>query len=151
MKKQSGFTLIELMIVVAIVAILAAIALPAYKTYTDRAKFSEVIAAISPAKTAIEICVQTSSTNAEIMDKSTGCGVRAATALITGVQNQQYVAVPTSASVTTAGVITVTSKNIGGTALTYTLSASPALSTTTKPGDQVNWVQGGGCKAAGLC
>ena len=58
MKKQSGFTLIELMIVVAIVAILAAIALPAYQTYTKRAKFSEVIAAVGPAKTAVEVCVQ---------------------------------------------------------------------------------------------
>ena len=46
MKRQSGFTLIELMIVVAIVAILAAIALPAYQSYTKRAKFSEVIAAV---------------------------------------------------------------------------------------------------------
>lgn len=43
MKRQSGFTLIELMIVVAIVAILAAIALPAYQSYTKKAKFSEVI------------------------------------------------------------------------------------------------------------
>ena len=58
MKRQSGFTLIELMIVVAIVAILAAIALPAYQTYTLRAKFSEVIAAAGPAKTAFEVCAQ---------------------------------------------------------------------------------------------
>ena len=49
MKKQQGFTLIELMIVVAIVAILAAVALPAYQTYTKRAKFSEVIAATGAA------------------------------------------------------------------------------------------------------
>ncbi|MGL5500067.1 MAG: pilin, partial [Plesiomonas shigelloides] len=99
MKKQSGFTLIELMIVVAIVAILAAVALPAYQTYTLRAKYSEVIAAAGPAKTAVEVCVQTSSTNAEIMNATTGCGARAAAALISGVQNQQYVALPTSASV----------------------------------------------------
>lgn len=64
MKKYSsfasqGFTLIELMIVVAIVAILAAIALPAYQTYTKKAKFTEVIAATGPIKTAIDICVQT--------------------------------------------------------------------------------------------
>ena len=58
MKKQSGFTLIELMIVVAIVAILAAVAMPAYQTYTKRAKFAEVVAASGPAKTAIEVCIQ---------------------------------------------------------------------------------------------
>ena len=54
MKKiQKGFTLIELMIVVAIIGILAAIALPAYQDYTIRAKMSEVITALSPAKTAV--------------------------------------------------------------------------------------------------
>ncbi|WP_421153969.1 pilin [Aeromonas dhakensis] len=63
MKKQSGFTLIELMIVVAIVAILAAIALPAYQTYTKKARFTEVISAAGPAKTAIEVCVQAGSNN----------------------------------------------------------------------------------------
>jgi len=59
MKKQSGFTLIELMIVVAIVAILAAIALPAYQSYTLKARFTEVISAVAPYKTAMEVCVQT--------------------------------------------------------------------------------------------
>ncbi len=59
MKKQSGFTLIELMIVVAIVAILAAVALPAYQTYTQKARFSEVVAATGPVKTAVELCFQT--------------------------------------------------------------------------------------------
>ena len=54
MKKiQQGFTLIELMIVVAIIGILAAIALPAYQDYTIRAKMSEVITSLSPAKTAV--------------------------------------------------------------------------------------------------
>ena len=61
MKKQSGFTLIELMIVVAIVAILAAIAMPAYQTYTKKAKFSEVRAATGSLKTAAEVCAATTS------------------------------------------------------------------------------------------
>ncbi|WP_439835878.1 pilin [Aeromonas caviae] len=60
MKKQSGFTLIELMIVVAIVAILAAIAMPAYQSYTKKAKQSEMVAAMGAAKSIIEVCVQTS-------------------------------------------------------------------------------------------
>lgn len=59
MKRQSGFTLIELMIVVAIVAILAAIALPAYQSYTKKAKATEITAAMGQVKTDLEICVQT--------------------------------------------------------------------------------------------
>ncbi|WP_178090842.1 pilin [Plesiomonas shigelloides] len=52
---NKGFTLIELMIVVAIVAILAAIALPAYQSYTEKAKMTELMQASSPIKAALEI------------------------------------------------------------------------------------------------
>ena len=59
---QNGFTLIELMIVVAIIGILAAVALPAYQDYTIKAKVSEVVLAASSCRTTVTELVQTSAT-----------------------------------------------------------------------------------------
>ena len=57
-KTQQGFTLIELMIVVAIIGILAAVAIPAYQNYSLKARFTEVINAAAPYKSGIELCAQ---------------------------------------------------------------------------------------------
>lgn len=96
---QKGFTLIELMIVIAIIGILAAVALPAYQDYTIRAKVSEAVLAASSCRTTVtEVYQSSTGTTLPAADKW-GCEVGGASAAAT-----KYVQ---SVSTSNAGVITV--------------------------------------------
>ena len=68
----SGFSLIELMIVVSIIGILAMFAIPSYQSYTQRARFAEVISATETFKTAIAIALQQGATLAELTTGTSG-------------------------------------------------------------------------------
>lgn len=113
MKKQmqAGFTLIELMIVVAIIGILAAVALPAYQNYTKKAAFAEVILATGPYKAGVEVCSLTNPMNV----CNTGINGVPATASSTLVAS---VAV-------TAGSIVVTPNAVNGVIATDTYTLAP--------------------------
>jgi type IV pilus assembly protein PilA len=128
-RKQQGFTLIELMIVIAIIGILAAVALPAYQTYTKKAKFSEVMLATSSIKTQVEVFVQKNG------------------------------ALPVAAQVSTTGAndglkvntVVWNGTNITATGTAEVDSVTYVLTPTVTANDSVTWVEGGTCIAAGLC
>ena len=136
-KIQKGFTLFELMIITAIIGLLAVVALPVYQNYTERAAFSELILAVVPRKSAIELVIQTRSpANLSLIDGGL-LGVPANVAVAAGVHG---------ASVTD-GVITMTweldeASNLS--AITYTLTPDGV----TPP---VQWTEGGTCLTSGFC
>ena len=136
-KVQQGFTLIELMIVVAIIGILAAVALPAYQSYSNRAAFSELVLAVTPRKTAVELAIQT---------RCSGCALTDIDAGSMGIPADVAAAATTHGAAVANGAITMTWQSDGGdlAAETYILTADGI----TPP---VQWVGTGTCVASGYC
>lgn len=129
MKKQQGFTLIELMIVIAIIGILAAIAIPAYQDYTGRAQLGDAITIASGYKTPISECAMTQGALTNCNADSNG--IPAAIASGAG-KYADSVAIA-------AGVVTVTMKSTGvaSCASGKGVKLTPTLSTTA--GEPVKW------------
>ena len=116
---QKGFTLIELMIVVAIIGILAAVALPAYQDYTVRAKVSEIILAGSSGKTAVAEAVQA---NGGFPPTASAPVATQASKFVMGVT---YISTVSTAG-TVIAVATAAEPKLTGTAVQFAGTLSPA-------------------------
>ncbi len=123
---QQGFTLIELMIVVAIIGILAAVALPAYQDYTTRSKVSEVLLMAAPAKLAVSETSSSVGGLASVTAAGSGYVFPGATKYVSGVAITDATGVVTVTSTvpSAAGTIVLTPTDVGSGQLKWVCSSA---------------------------
>lgn len=139
--KQSGFTLIELMIVIAIIGILASLAIPMYTNYSNKTKFAEVIQATAPFKLAVELCANETGT----LENCVSGKNNIPETFLASSPDHGYVA---SVMTSERGVITATSQRIKAhdqEKFTYMLKP------TLQANGQVTWGEEGTCKDEHFC
>ena len=142
LQQQKGFTLIELMIVIAIIGILAAIALPAYQTYTKKARFSEVVAATGSVKSAVDLCHQT---------EGSSCDVTADSGITKAEAGANAGAQVTSVAATGGGTANYVITAIPVASNGITVDETYILTDTQTANGSISWAASGGCLAEGIC
>ena len=132
MNKKSirGFTIIELMIVIAIIGILIAVAVPAYKKYTQKARFTEIVMATAPYKTAVSLALQSGIANRELNSGTNG--------------------IPKSQTNSTKNIKSISVSN-GIITAESTTTAGNSTFILTPDETGTNWSVGGTCLENGLC